>query len=115
MKKVTEFHLEDAVYKIRITYSTLLKMRDDGIDMMTEKGSAEIKKDPGKLAKIFWFGLNGVKGQEYTFEQAMDILDDILSEIYMEDFMEILQDSVQIKSRQAEEQIAKKKKRNNDR
>ncbi|MEV2699458.1 hypothetical protein ABNF05_21665, partial [Paenibacillus larvae] len=101
MKKVTEFHLEDAVYKIRITYSTLLKMRDDGIDMMTEKGSAEIKKDPGKLAKIFLFGLNGVKGQEYTFEQAMDILDDILSEIYMEDFMEILQDSVQIKSRQA--------------
>lgn len=111
MKKVTEFHLEDAVYKIRITYSTLLKMRDDGIDMMTEKGSAEIKKDPGKLAKIFLFGLNGVKGQEYTFEQAMDILDDILSEIYMEDFMEILQDSVQIKSRQAEEQIAKKKKK----
>ncbi|MDT2304976.1 hypothetical protein P7H21_14910 [Paenibacillus larvae] len=36
-------------------------------------------------------------------------MDDILSEI-MEDFMEILQDSVQIKSRQAEEQIAKKEK-----
>ncbi|MDR5600797.1 hypothetical protein [Paenibacillus larvae] len=111
MKKVTEFHLEDAVYKIRITYSTLLKMRDDGIDMMTEQGAAEIQKDPGKLAKIFWYGLNEVKGQEYTFEQAMEILDDILSEIYMEDFVEILQDSIQIKTRQAEEHPAKKKKK----
>ncbi|ETK27749.1 hypothetical protein ERIC1_1c12020 [Paenibacillus larvae subsp. larvae DSM 25719] len=51
MKKVTEFHLEDAVYKIRITYSTLLKMRDDGIDVMTEKGSAEIKKTLGSSRK----------------------------------------------------------------
>ncbi|MDT2304975.1 phage major tail protein, TP901-1 family [Paenibacillus larvae] len=56
MKKTTEFHLEDAVYKIRITYSTLLKMRDDGIDMMTEKGLRKLKKTLGSSRKSSGLG-----------------------------------------------------------
>lgn len=109
MKKTTEFRLEDGmVYKFRIPYSSIIKLRDEGIDLLSKKGMEDIDKDPGKLIKIFWFGLNAA-GQDFTLEQATDIMDDILSEMYVEDFAAVLRESIQIKTKQSHDQNSKKK------
>ncbi|WP_046655281.1 hypothetical protein [Paenibacillus larvae] len=109
MKKGTEFRLEDGtVYTFRIPYSSIIKLRDEGIDLLSKKGMEDIDKDPGKLIQIFWVGLHAA-GQDFTLEQATDIMDDILSEMYVEDFAEILRESIQIKTKQSHDPDPKKK------
>lgn len=85
-------------YRFKIKYSTLCDLKEMGIDLMSEKGSAELQEDPTKFRFVFWKGLEAGEQRKFEKEEAFEIFDDVMEEVGPEDFAAIIPKALAIKT-----------------
>lgn len=84
-------------YRFKIKYSTLCDLREHGVDLLSEKGSEELQKDPGKLRFVFWKGLEAGEMRKFEKEEAFDIFDEVMEEVGPDGFASIIPKALAIK------------------
>jgi len=84
-------------YRFKIKFSTLTELKGMGVDLLSEKGSEEIQREPEKLAYVFWKGLEAGEMKKFTQEEALDIFDEVMEELGPEEFATIIPKALAIK------------------
>jgi hypothetical protein len=97
MKRPALIETENNTYRFKLRYSTLCDLKSMGVDLLTEEGAEDMKKDPTKLRTVFWKGLEAGEMKKFKQEEAFDIFDDVMEEIGPEKFAEIIPQSLAIK------------------
>lgn len=88
-------------YRFKIKYSTLCDLRELGVDLLSEKGSQDLEKDPTKFRYVFWKGLEAGEMRKIPKEEAFDIFDDVMEDLGPEEFAAIIPKALAIKSSSA--------------
>jgi spore coat polysaccharide biosynthesis protein SpsF (cytidylyltransferase family) len=98
MKPSAIIELERNTYRFKIKYSTLCDLRDMGVDLLSEKGSAALQEDPTKFRLVFWKGLEAGELRKIDKEEAFEIFDEVMEELGPEEFAAIIPKALAIKT-----------------
>lgn len=99
MKASAIIQTESNSYRFKIKYSTLCDLRDMGVDLLSEKGSAALQEDPTKFRFVFWKGLEAGELRKFEKEEAFAIFDEVMEELGPDEFAAIIPKALAIKTK----------------
>ncbi|PED63971.1 hypothetical protein [Priestia megaterium] len=98
MKPAAIIETSTNAYRFKLKYSTLCALREHGVDLLSEKGSAALSEDPTKFRFVFWKGLETGEGRKFKQEEAFEIFDEVMEEVGPEEFANIIPKALAIKT-----------------
>ena len=81
--------INNKAYEIKFTINTLVKMEEDGIDVMHMENLMK-NMNFALIRKLFYYGLINSVGKSLTVNKAGDMMDEYLKENNYRDLMTVL-------------------------
>lgn len=112
------------VYKFKLPFSVLIKLRDQGIDFISATAWADLEKELKNIYPILREGISYAEGKDITDEEVEEIVDELMETIGLDELEYKIMDAISIKGaarsedfkealkeNREEEEIAPKKKK----